>query len=89
MTDRNAVVDQNRTVFLGIARALFMNRLHVLRLTEVVRHQIRPNEEGVMLLPPELDEEMRKQAFDFVLATFPDDFHLELHQVRSSWLNVQ
>lgn len=88
MSER-AAVDRNRTVFLGIARALFMNRLHVLRLTEVVRLAIRPNEEGVMLLPPELDAEMKKQAFDFVLATFPDDFHLELHQVRSSWLNVQ
>lgn len=83
------MVDRNRAVFLGIARALFMNRLHVLRLTEVVRHQIRPNEDGVMLLPPELDEEMKRQAFDFVLATFPEEFHLELHQARSSWLNVQ
>lgn len=90
MADRSIPpVDHNRAVFLGIARALFMNRLHVLRLTEVVRNAIRPNEEGVMLLPPELDAEMRKQAFDFVLATFPEDFHLELHQVRSSWLNVQ
>jgi hypothetical protein len=87
MADRPA--DHYRVYFLGIARALFMNRLHVLRLTEVVRHGIRPNDEGVMLLPPELDAEMRKQAFDFVLATFPEELHLELHQVRSSWLNVQ
>ena len=30
-------------MFLGIANALFMNRLHVLPLTEIVRHGIRPN----------------------------------------------
>ncbi|MSP15577.1 MAG: hypothetical protein EXR73_03000 [Myxococcales bacterium] len=88
MSDRNAI-DQLRPLLLGIARALFMDRLHLLRLTEVVRNQIRPNDEGVMLLPPELDEEMRRQAFDFVLATFPDDYHLDIHHHRSSWLNVQ
>ena len=65
-------MDKYQHVFLGIARGLFMNRLHVLRLTEVVRLGIRPNEDGVLLLPPELDEEMKKQAFDYILATFPE-----------------
>jgi hypothetical protein len=74
---------------LAVAKAMFMNRLHVLRLTEVVRHQIRPNEEGVMLLPPELDEEMRKQAFDFVLTMMPEEFRVDLLQHRQQWLTVQ
>ena len=74
---------------LAIAKAMFMNRLHVLRLTEVVRHQIRPNEDGVMLLPPELDEEMRKQAFDFVLTMMPEEFRVDLLQHRQQWLTVQ
>jgi hypothetical protein len=83
------MTDKNHHIFLAIARAVFMERLHVLRLTEIVRANIRPKEDGIMLLPPELDEEVKKQAFDFVLATFPEEFHLELHQLRSSWLNVQ
>lgn len=82
-------MDKYRSVFLGIARGMFMNRLHVLRLTEVVRHGIRPNEEGVLLLPPELDEEMKKQAFDFVLAVFPEELHLELIQQKAAWLKPQ
>jgi hypothetical protein len=88
MPDRLATEKQHAT-FLAIARAFFMTRLHLLRLTEVVRHNIRPNEEGVMLLPPELDDEMRKQAFDFVLAMFPEEYHLEIVQARATWLNVQ
>ena len=43
-------------IFLGIAHALFMNRLHVLRLTEVVRLGIRPNNEDQnMEVPDPLD----------------------------------
>ncbi|MEZ4367973.1 MAG: replication-associated recombination protein A [Kofleriaceae bacterium] len=37
--------ESNEEIFLGIAHALFLSRLHVLRLTEVVRHNIRPNTE--------------------------------------------
>ena len=33
----------NEELFLGIAHALFVNRLHVLRLTEIVRLGIRPD----------------------------------------------
>jgi len=88
MSDRIAP-DQYRVTIIALARAFFMTRLHLLRLTEVVRHGIRPNEEGVMLLPPDLDDEMKKQAFDFVLATFPEEYHLDIVQARSGWLNVQ
>jgi hypothetical protein len=45
-------------LFLGIAHALFMNRLHVLRLTEVVRLGIRPNADDIMEVPDSLDEEL-------------------------------
>ena len=85
--DRN--MERMHAWVLAVAKAMFMNRLHVLRLTEVVRHQIRPNEDGVMLLPPELDEEMRKQAFDFVLTMMPEEFRVDLLQMRQQWLTVQ
>jgi hypothetical protein len=74
---------------LAVAKAMFMNRLHVLRLTEVVRHGIRPNEEGVMLLPPDLDEEMKKQAFDYILTMMPEEFRVDLLQHKQAWLTVQ
>ncbi len=77
------------TLGLSIARGMYMNRLHVLRLTEVVRNNIRPNEEGVMLLPSELDEEMKRLAFDYVLAMFPEEFHLDIVSQRQSWLTPQ
>jgi hypothetical protein len=88
MSDRPAA-EKSHAAIMAVARAFFMTRLHLLRLTEVVRHQIRPNDEGVMLLPPELDDEMKKQAFDFVIAIFPEEYHLEIRQARSVWLNVQ
>lgn len=74
---------------LAMAKALFWERVHLLRLTEIVRNQVRPNEEGLMLLPPEIDEEMKKQAFDFVLMMMPEDYHIELVQLRQSWVTVQ
>ena len=83
------VLERIHHQFLAIAKAMFAERLHVLRLTEIVRFQVRPNDEGLMLLPPELDDEMKKQAFDFVLAMMPEEFHVELLQLRSSWLTVQ
>ena len=45
-------------LFLGIAHALFVNRLHVLRLTEVVRLGIRPDpNDQNMEVPPEVDRQ--------------------------------
>jgi hypothetical protein len=73
---------------LGLARAEFMNRLHVLRLTEIVRLQIRPKEDGIMTLPAELDQQMIEQAFNFVLACFPTEFHAQIHQARRGWLEL-
>jgi hypothetical protein len=74
---------------MSMAKALFSERLHLLRLTEIVRHAIRPNEDGLMLLPDDIDEEMRKQAFDFVLAMMPDEFHVELLGLRTGWTTPQ
>jgi hypothetical protein len=74
---------------MGMAKAIFMERLHVLRLTEIVRYGVRPNEEGLMLLPNDIDEQMRKQAFDFLLAMMPEEFHVELLTLRTSWLTPQ
>lgn len=80
--------DRLRATVLGIARAMFIDRLHVLRLTEVVRHQIRPTDDGILQLPDELDKEMKNQAFDFVLATLPQEYHGDIYELRSSWMNV-
>jgi hypothetical protein len=74
---------------MAMAKALFAERVHLLRLTEIVRLGIRPNEEGLMLLPGEIDEEMKKQAFDFVLAMIPEEFHVELLTLKASWLTPQ
>lgn len=81
--------DRYKTAFLAVARALYSTRLHLLRLTEVVRNGIRPNDEGILLLPPELDEQMQQQAFDFVLAMYPTDLHVALHAAKRTWLQVQ
>ncbi|RMH42262.1 MAG: hypothetical protein D6689_08725 [Deltaproteobacteria bacterium] len=73
-------------VLLGVAHALFMNRLHLLRLTEVVRLGVKPDDEGILDVPPKLDEELRKQAIDFVLMCFPQEFHVQIHEAKADWL---
>ena len=58
-------------LFLGIAHALFVNRLHVLRLTEVVRLGIKPDpHDQNMEVPQEIDRELIQQAFAYVLRHF-------------------
>lgn len=74
-------------LFLGIAHALYMNRLHLLRLTEVVRLGIEPDkEDGTLQVPPELDRELRQQAVDYVLTCFPEDFAVLINQAKAEWL---
>jgi hypothetical protein len=74
-------------IFSGIAHALFMNRLHTLRLTEIVRLGIRPTkDDGNMIVPPELDEELKQQAVDYVLTCFPEEFAEVIHRVKADWL---
>jgi hypothetical protein len=74
---------------LAMAKALFAERLHLLRLTEIVRNAVRPNEEGLMLLPDDIDEELRRQAFDFVVTMMPEEFHVELYGLKNTWLTPQ
>ncbi len=72
---------------LALAYALFMNRLHVLRLTEVVRLRDEPDKEtGDMALPEALDAEMRQQAVDYVLTCLPEEFSPAIRQASSDWL---
>ena len=73
-------------MWLGVAHALFMNRLHVLRLTEIVRLGIKPDDEGMMDLPAELDEELKRQAIDFVLTCFPSEFQVQIHEAKTEWM---
>lgn len=76
-------------MFLGIAHALFMNRLHVLRLTEIVRLGIRPNPDDQNLeVPEEVDRELIQQAFHYVAKCFPPTFAKRLETARSSWIRL-
>lgn len=75
-----------RTV-VAIAHALFINRLHVLRLTEVVRLGIRPDgESGYMDLPEKLDAELRQQAVDYVLTCFPEEYKASINAAKLDWI---
>ena len=72
---------------LGIAHALFINRLHVLRLTEVVRLGIKPdNLDGNMVVPGEVDGELKQQAYDFVSMCFPPEMSVALAAAKADWL---
>jgi hypothetical protein len=74
-------------LFLGIAYALFMNRLHVLRLTEVVRFGIQPNPDDQDLVVPEaLDDELKQQAVAYVEKCFPEHFKHKLDMLTATWL---
>jgi hypothetical protein len=85
----NPIDPAHEEIFLGIANALFMNRLHVLRLTEIVRHGIRPNpDDGNMDVPEGIDEELKQQALHYVLKCFPPSFSKKLSAAASHWLEV-
>lgn len=74
-------------LILGIAHALFMNRLHLLRLTEVVRLRIEPDkEDGTLQVPAALDRELQQQAVDYVLTCFPPDFAERIQEAKAGWL---
>src|SRR3569832_305160 len=74
-------------LFLGIAHALFVNRLHVLRLTEVVRLGIRPDpHDQNMEVPPEIDRELINQAFAYVLLYFPQAFGGKIEVAKARWI---
>ena len=76
-------------LFLGIAHALFVNRLHVLRLTEVVRLGIRPDpHDQNMEVPPEIDRELISQAFAYVLLYFPQSFSGKIEAAKARWVRL-
>ena len=76
-------------LFVGIAHALFVNRLHVLRLTEVVRHNIRPDEDDMNLeVPPDLDRDLIQQAFAYVMHHFPPSFGGKLEAAKARWVRL-
>lgn len=76
-------------IFLGVAHALFMNRLHVLRLTEIVRLGIRPNpEDGNMEVPPALDADLQEQAIAYVLKAFPASLAAKIQAAKEHWLKL-
>ncbi len=85
----SALDSTQEELFLGIAYALFMNRLHVLRLTEVVRHGIRPNaDDGNMEVPDPLDGELKQQAVEYVIKCFPASFGKRLRAAADHWLSL-
>ena len=76
-------------LFLGVAYALFMNRLHVLRLTEIVRLQIRPSPvDGNMEVPHEIDADLQEQAIAYVLKSFPESFAAKINAAKEHWLKL-
>ena len=76
-------------LFLGIAHALFVNRLHVLRLTEIVRLGIRPDpSDENMEVPPEVDRELIQQAFAYVMHHFPQSFSGKIEAAKARWVRL-
>jgi hypothetical protein len=76
-------------LYLGMAHALFVNRLHVLRLTEVVRLGIKPDpHDQNMEVPEEVDKELIQQAFAYVTHHFPPAFGGKLEQARARWIRL-
>lgn len=85
--ERNA--DHTFQAFMATAKGLYMSRYHLLVLTEVVRLGVRPNEDGALVLDKRLDQDMREQAFNYVLSVYPEDFHFDLIQRKSEWTTPQ
>jgi hypothetical protein len=85
-----AILDPtHEELFLGIAYALFMNRLHVLRLTEIVRLGIKPApDDGNMEVPESMDRELIQQAVDYVLKCFPPSFSKTIERAKPHWLEL-
>ncbi|MBA3540159.1 MAG: hypothetical protein H0T79_11070 [Deltaproteobacteria bacterium] len=76
-------------LFLNIAHALFVNRLHVLRLTEIVRFGIRPDpHDQNMEVPDEVDKELIQQAFAYVLHHFPNTFSGKIEAAKARWIRL-
>ena len=76
-------------LFLGIAHALFVNRLHVLRLTEIVRLGIKPDDDDQNLeVPPEIDRDLIQQAFAYVTHHFPQSFSGKLEAAKARWVRL-
>jgi hypothetical protein len=76
-------------LFLGLAHALFVNRLHVLRLTEVVRLGIKPDpHDQNMEVPKDIDNELIQQAFAYVTRHFPPTFGGKLESAKARWMRL-
>ncbi len=76
-------------LFVGIAHALFVNRLHVLRLTEVVRLGIKPDpHDQNMEVPPDIDKELINQAFAYVQRHFPPTFATKIETAKARWVRL-
>ncbi len=76
-------------LFLGIAHALFVNRLHVLRLTEIVRMGIKPDpHDQNMDVPADIDRELISQAFAYVQRHFPPSFSTKIDSAKARWIRL-
>jgi len=76
-------------MFIGIAHALFVNRLHVLRLTEVVRLGISPDpHDQNMEVPKDIDADLIQQAFAYIVRHFPSTFCGRLEAARARWIRL-
>ncbi len=76
-------------LFIGIAHALFVNRLHVLRLTEIVRLGVTPDpHDQNMEVPQEIDKDLIQQAFAYVLRHFPQTFAGKIEAAKARWIRL-
>jgi hypothetical protein len=68
---------------------LFVNRLHVLRLTEIVRLGVRPDpQDQNMEVPPEVDRDLIQQAFAYVMHHFPPSFSGKIEGAKARWVRL-
>ena len=90
MVGKDGTMDSHlERALLGIAHALFLNRLHVLRLTEVVRLGIKPDpHDQNMEVPEEIDRELIQQAFAYVLRHFPQSFSGKIESAKARWIRL-
>src|SRR5688500_14921196 len=76
-------------LFLGIALALFVNRLHVLRLTEVCRlGMLREANDANAEVTSDIDRQLANEAFPYAQRRFPAMLSGKIEQANARWIRL-
>ena len=76
-------------LFLGIAHALFVNRLHVLRLPRSsASASSRTRTTRTWKCRDEIDRELIQQAFAYVGRHFPQSFASKIDAAKARWIRL-